>query len=184
MSAIRVYFGRRVWWTAKSMIVFAAAFAVVFALLSVPFVIPCAATNGYGVLAVPLMVGTITFVAIILLGLRDGIRRSWQENARPVGDRIGEIRQYAVSDIEGLRGLRDRLVAEPSNTADVGWWIEPVVEYYRRLERLTAAPDASPEEALKLAEEAGQFLCENRIKGISVADSAYKLAELLNRRAM
>jgi hypothetical protein len=182
MSARRVHPGRKAWWAAKSLIVFATALAVVPTLLSLPFVARHAVTGGYGALAVPVMVGAITFVAAILLGLRDGIGRSRRENARPVGERIEEIRQAAVSAIEGLPRFRDQLVLKSPDRADVRWWIEPVIEYYRRVERLAATPDTPPEDALKLAEEAGQFIRENKIKGILVADLADRLAELLDRR--
>jgi hypothetical protein len=161
--------------------VFATVLAVAFALLSLPFVLPHAVRNGYGVLAVSAMVGAITFVATILLGLRDGIRRSRRENARPVAERIKEVRQVAASAIEDLPRFRDQLAVRFPGRADVGWWIEPVIEYYRRLESLAATAGTSPEDALKLAEEAGQFIRANKIKGILVADLADRLADLLDR---
>jgi hypothetical protein len=182
MSVRRVHPGRKAWWAAKSLIVFAAFFAVVFALLSLLFVIPYAVKHGYGALAVPVIVGPITFVAVILLGLRDGIRRSRRENARPIEDRIQDIRQAAVSATADFPRFREQLAVNFPNRADVGWWIEPVTEYYRRLEKMAATPGVSPEDALKLAGEASQFIRENKIKGIFVADFAYTLAELLDRR--
>jgi len=62
-------------------------------------------------------------------------------------------------------------------------WVEPVTEFYRRLEALAASHDATPQEARQLAGEARRFIRRNRLKGIFVDLEAKRLARLLEERA-
>ncbi|MHC4475672.1 MAG: hypothetical protein ACYTEL_08500 [Planctomycetota bacterium] len=52
----------------------------------------------------------------------------------------------------------------------------------RAPELLAASSDNSAQQATELAEEAARFIREKRIKGISVAQSAEKLAKLIQQR--
>jgi hypothetical protein len=121
-------------------------------------------------------------LAVVLLGYRDSLKRSKQENAHSIEERIEEIRQNAASSIIDLPELRDEIVKKYPEKQDAWDWIDPIVEYYRRLESLAASTEKSVKDALDLSEEAGQFISNKKLKGILVADSANRLAKLLEQR--
>ena len=81
--------------------------------------------------------------------------------------------------IRELQSFIDRRAIEPAKLPD---WVPVVLGYYRQVEVLAASSTGAVEDALRLAEEASQYVRDNRIKGICVADDARQLAALLDRR--
>jgi hypothetical protein len=120
----------------------------------------------------------VTVVAGVLLGIRDFHAKRAHEELRPLEDRIRDIQEGAAFMIVQLNRVAERPPSARHNTD----WIPPVLEYLRRLERIASVPTSAPEEALALANEAGQFEREQRLKGLSIGDQAGKLAALLERR--
>jgi hypothetical protein len=116
---------------------------------------------------------------LILLVVRDARRHRLQEEQRPLKDRIAEIRSDAAFMADQLQAVLDRETAQQS---DAVHWIAPVVGYYRKLEALAGAPDASAEEIQRLAEEASKYVRQHRLKGIFVAMEAERLAALVRKR--
>lgn len=173
---------RRIWWSVKVLMIWATSIALIVGLMALPVAIALQATRGHGLLAMPLTAATLAFLTTFTVSLRDKIRRHRRENARPVEDRITEIRLAAASRIDALPGLRDQLRANYPDRPRAWNWIGPVIDYDRRLEALAASFDSSPKDALKLAEEAHRFLRRNRVKGVLIADLAYRLSTLLEQR--
>ena len=130
--------------------------------------------------------GLVFFVALIiamsLLGMRDRKRNLKQENSRSIEERIREIRENASTDQIKLPKLRNDIMKKFPEKKDVWSWIEPVIVFNRRLEQLASSNNATAQEARELAVEAKQFLIQNKIKGIFIAESADKLAKLIQER--
>ena len=104
------------------------------------------------------------------------------EKGRPVQERIDEIREYAKSMQSELPTTRDNLRARYPNK-EIAWsWIDPVIDYCRRLEKLADSSGASTQDAIELAEESLLFVKDQKIKGVFVAEFAQKLAELIEDR--
>ena len=114
----------------------------------------------------------LAVVAGVLLALRDA-RRNREKPERPIAEQIEEIHKGAASMIPGLQEILDR---NPTP------WVAPVLDYYRRLESLASSPNASVEEAERLADEVSEYVREHKIKGIHIGHEARRLAVLLRQR--
>ena len=131
----------------------------------------------------PLAVCAMILLAVFILAWRDTRRRRRQDSARPIEERIEEIRASAASAVAGLPGLRDQHAKNWPSKEEAGSWVEPVIEFYRRIEALAASRDATPREARQLADEARRFIRKRRLKGVFVDLEAKRLAQLLEERA-
>jgi hypothetical protein len=120
-----------------------------------------------------------TALAVVFLAWRDRRRRRELEARIPVVERIAAIRAGAAFMAAELQRILDRNPDAPPARTE---WIPPVREYYVRLQQLAACPLPSEEDALRLAEEAGQYVRQRRLKGIWVAQEARKLAALARRQ--
>lgn len=125
-----------------------------------------------------LVVG-ISVLAAVLLGMRDARRGRRQRERRPVADRVASIRNDALFQIEQLQRVLEHQAVERPEAVH---WIPPVLEYYRRLANLASDAETSAEDAIRLAEEASGYVRKHRLKGISIAEEARQLAELLAAR--
>jgi hypothetical protein len=114
----------------------------------------------------------IVIVAIALLAWRDARRFRRLEAQVPVPVRIERIRDDAAFMAQQFQGILQRGPAERTS------WVGPVLAYYRRLEALATEARPSAEQSRQLAEEAGHYLRQNRLKGLRVAQQAQKLANL------
>src|SRR5215475_10309935 len=97
----------------------------------------------------------IFVAAFAILAVRDARRYRLVQEARPLEDRIADIRKGAAFTALQLQGIVDRRAAEHTEAAE---WISPVIAYSRRLETLAATPDVAAEEIERLAEEASGYL--------------------------
>ena len=120
-----------------------------------------------------------TVLAVVILAARDARRHRFQQAQRPLEDRIADIRASASYMIHQLQGVLDRRAAQQPEAVD---WISPVLAYYRRLEALATASDASAKDIQQLAEEVFTHVREHRLKGIFLAQEAERLASLVRRR--
>jgi hypothetical protein len=114
-----------------------------------------------------------------ILAARDARRHRLRQEQRPLEDRIADIRASAADMAHQLQGVLDRRGTQQPEAVD---WISHVLAYYRRLETLAAAPEASAEEIQRLAEDASTYVRERRLKGIFIGQEAEQLAALVRRR--
>jgi hypothetical protein len=114
----------------------------------------------------------IGIVAIALLAWSDMRRHRRLEQRTPIPIRIGRIRDGATFMVRQFQRAMERGPAERI------FWVGPVLDYYRRLETLATEPRPSVQQARRLAEEAGQYEQQTRLKGVNVAQQARKLADL------
>lgn len=125
----------------------------------------------------------IIFVfAVWILIKRDLYRRKRHEESRTVQERIDEIQESALQWIEVLSGKLEMGEFRGDAEKEHLFWIEPVVEYSRRLEALASNDDARAEDAYALSEEANEYLREHKIKGVPVGMFAKTLGDLLEQR--
>src|SRR5262245_48447584 len=103
----------------------------------------------------------LTAMAVIILAGRDVRRRRQLKKETPVPEQIAAIRRDAAFMIRQLQQLDTRAARQ----SEVTIWIEPVVEFYRRLELLAATDAPSEHEAQRLAEESLRYIREHRLKG-------------------
>lgn len=118
-------------------------------------------------------------VAVVVLAARDARRRRLWHEARPLVDRIADIRSSAAFMADQLQKALDRPGMHESRSFP---WMGPVLAYYRRLEALASASGCSVEEIENLAEQANDYVRQHRLKGVSVAQEAKQLAALVRRR--
>ena len=140
-------------------------------------------------LLIGLLFIVITIVAVLLLSWLDKNERLARDNERiardnvsPVEDRIEEIRQLAVTNQVDLSEMKDNLKQKYPDNEKAWFWFDQVIEYNHLLELLASSPDTTPQQVENLANEATNYLKQNKIKGVFFADSMDKLAQLVQER--
>ena len=118
-------------------------------------------------------------LAICSLAWRDKRKHSQKRDTRSLQERIGDVARNARSSVMVLQMTLDGDYGKDAAAAD---WLRPAIAYYQRLESLASSPSTSAKEASDFAEETLRFLREKRIKGISLADEAFELADLVRQR--
>jgi hypothetical protein len=116
-------------------------------------------------------------VAVALLGLRDFYANQAREEARPVEDRIREIKDDAAKMAREFERHNARQDPRGKRVP-----LPPIIDYYRRLEVLAATPTATPEEAMRLDDEALRYAREHELKSLFVMNEPRRLATLLKKR--
>ncbi len=120
--------------------------------------------------------GICAIIAIAILAARDSRRNRLKREQKPLEERIADIRESAAFMAQELQKILDRQPAQPPDA------LATVREYYLRLETLAGAPGATPDEIQRLADEALQYLRQNRVKGCFFVAQAEELASLIRRR--
>jgi hypothetical protein len=121
---------------------------------------------------------SVVALAVVLLAWRDVRHRRRTEEKVPVSEQIARIRKDAAFMVEQFESLLERVRARAPEQLPL--WTT-IIGFHKRLEALAAMPEPAAEEAERLAKEADEYLRANRAKGIFVAVSAKRLAELSRR---
>jgi hypothetical protein len=124
-----------------------------------------------------LVLAAMVGIAAVTLARSDRRLYLAAQSRRSTGDRIQEIREIASFHVNQFAQSMGE-----SNERPEMFWVPQVLEYYRRLEFLAANHHSRPEDALKLAAEASDYLDHHRLKGILVAENAKRLADLIRFR--
>lgn len=117
-------------------------------------------------------------LASMILRTRDDRRARRPQQLRPLEEQINDIRQSAISSSRQLQEILDHRSPPPETAA----CIAQLIDYFKKMEALAAASDASAKEIQQIADEAEVFVKQRRLKGIIVDLEIKQLAELVRKR--
>lgn len=119
--------------------------------------------------------------AAMILVVRDTLanrRRRRLEALLPASEQIARIHDHVSSAIQNVQATLELLTLRPAIANEFA----TALEYYRRLQSFAAAPDASPDEVERFADEALRGMQRNRTANVNVPATARRLAMLLRQR--
>jgi hypothetical protein len=126
----------------------------------------------------------VSFFSFCIPAFRDDQRRKKERKLRPIEDcikAIESVKEHAASAQIELSEMPKKFQEDHPDDEKTRTWIEPMIEFYRRLEILASSESTTPDEAIRLAEEVGRFHKCNKLKELFLIDAG-RLAELIQER--